>query len=245
MTDEEVDQMISTFAEQDDTSQKTWTRVIVERYLSKWRWYFPRAGMHHAPSLSKAYAYYEHISLPRRIISETTASHVMKRAVPGETQPTELYSPFVTGSSRLIEWGAGVDLYFSTLIIMAVLLLLAGLIHLPNIMFYSSTEYSPDGKMRIGNNDTESVFFSLASSALCSTPDWVVCSDCTQEQWSEETGRFGLTSDGTVLVARNGCDGGQFPQGMVNYTVAFILVGAMALISLYLRAREIRFEEDK
>ena len=46
-------------------------------------------------------------------------------------------------------------------------------------------------------------------------------------------------------MARNGCDGGQFNQGIVNYAVAFLLAGAMALVSLYLRAREVRFEEDK
>ncbi|GKY95608.1 hypothetical protein MPSEU_000522100 [Mayamaea pseudoterrestris] len=245
MTDEEVDQMISTFAEQDAARQKTWSRLVVENYLSKWRWYFPRAGDSRAPSLSKAYAYYEHITLPRRVVSDASASHVMRRAVPGETQATELYSPFKTRSSTLIEWGVGVDLYFTTLFLMAILLLCAGLIHLPNIMFYNSNEYSPAGKVRVVDNRTEPIFFSLASSAICSTADWVVCADCTEEQWIYSPERFAKTADGVVLVARNGCEGGQFSQGVVNYVVAFLLAGAMALVSLYLRAREVRFEEDK
>jgi hypothetical protein len=246
MTDEEVEQMISTFAEQDSDRQKTWTRLVVENYLCNWRWYFPRVGSARAPSLSKAYTYYEHVTLPRRIVSETTTSHVMRRAAPGETQPTELYSPFKTDASKLIEWGVGIDLYFSTLIIMALMMLCAGLIHLPNILFYSSTEYSPDGKTRsFVNNVTEQLFFSLASSAICSTSDWAVCSDCTINQWTDAIDRFAKTADGTVLVARNGCQGGQFQQGIVNYAVAFLLAGAMALISFYLRAREVRFDEDK
>ena len=142
MTEDEVDQMISTFAEQDASRQKTWTRLVVENYLSKWRWYFPRAGdtRANAPSLSKAYAFYEHITLPRRIVSDSAASHVMKRAVPGESQATELYSPFKTRSSTLIEWGVGVDLYFTTLFLMAMLLLIAGLIQQPNILFYNIYE---------------------------------------------------------------------------------------------------------
>jgi len=166
-----------------------------------------------------------------------------RRADPGEsTEETELYDPFRTPSSAYIEWGTGVDLYFSTLRIMAFLLLLAGIINIPNILFYRSKAYSPDGKDGLG------VFFTLSSSAVCTTPEWVVCSDCSQQgllNLGEEQGRFINATDGTILVQRNACDGGQFTQGMINYGTAFFLTAAITLMSMYLRAREIRADEDK
>jgi hypothetical protein len=105
------------------------------------KWYFPRLGKPNAPSLSKvsyththtsrrrfihfsrsplsslvlaqAWAYYEHITLPRHFVGENTAEHVMRLAEPGEKEDTELYSPIRTPQSSLIEWGIGLDLYFS------------------------------------------------------------------------------------------------------------------------------------
>jgi hypothetical protein len=35
MTDEEVEAMLSNFTEQDAAENKTWTRIVVENYLSK------------------------------------------------------------------------------------------------------------------------------------------------------------------------------------------------------------------
>lgn len=203
-------------------------------------WYFPRKDFPNAPSLSKAYAYYEHVSLPRRFVGAAQADHVLRRAEPGETQPTELYSPFQTPASAFVEWGIGVDLYFSTLRIMAMVLFLAGLIHLPNLIFYRSDAYS--------DNSKKLEWWSLRGSAVCTSTEWVACSNCKQEDWDsnvEERGRFGVANDGTVLVERNACDGGQLPQGMVNFAALFFLVGVLFLLSIYLGVREVRFDEDK
>lgn len=35
LTEDEVDAMIETFAKEDDVKRKTWTRIVVEDYLSK------------------------------------------------------------------------------------------------------------------------------------------------------------------------------------------------------------------
>jgi len=160
----------------------------------------------------------------------------MRRAEPGATEATELYSPFMTPASSFIEWGVGVDLYFSTLWTMAVLLLCAGLINIPNIMFYMSSDYSPDGK--------SGVWFSLVSSAICKTGEWVVCSDCTMDQ-GLDLYDVRQAQDGTILVLRNACDGGQLTQGIINLATAIFLAIMIALVSLYTRAREVRFDEDK
>jgi hypothetical protein len=176
-------------------------------------------------------------------VGENTAEHVLRLAEPGEKEDTELYNPARTPQSSLIEWGIGIDLYFSSLRIMAGFLLIAGLINLPNILFYASDEYSRDGK--------DDLSFSLKTSMVCTTFRWVVCQDCVSSDWSstEEEDRFGIftNNDGitTTLVLKNECDGGQLKQGIVNWATLILLIIGASLLSVYLRAREIRFDEDK
>jgi hypothetical protein len=198
--------------------------------------------MLHAPSLSNAYAYYEHITLPRHLVGEQTADHVLRKAEPGEShQTTELYSPFFTPASSFIEWGIGVDLYFSTLWIMSVVLFICGLIHLPNLIFYRNSDFNGD------SSKEDITAWSLRGSAICTDTAWVVCSDCTIDQWNrnEEVNRFRIADDGTVLVLKNLCPGGEVPQGVVNLIVLCFLVIVLFLLSIYLGAREVRFDEDK
>jgi hypothetical protein len=173
-------------------------------------------------------------------VGEQTADHILRKCEPGESmQSTELYSPFFTPASSFIEWGIGVDLYFSTLWIMAIVLFICGLIHLPNLIFYRN-EYNGDV---IKDIDVLSLF----GSAVCTDVEWVVCPDCQFEQWKtpEERSRFLVANDGTKLVLHNLCPGGEVPQGVVSLVVLFFLVIVLCLLSLYLGAREVRFDEDK
>jgi hypothetical protein len=194
--------------------------------------------MPHAPSLSKAYAYYEHITLPRHFAEST--GHILRRSEPGErNQATELYNPFFAPATAFIEWGIGIDLYFSTLWIMALVLFVCGLIHLPNLIFYRN-DYNGDVLKDV-------LSLSLRGSAVCTDTDWVVCSDCRANQWgsAEERNRYQIADDGTILVLHNLCPGGEVPQGVVSLVVLAFLVVVLVLLSLYLGAREVRFDEDK
>jgi hypothetical protein len=179
------------------------------------------------------------VTLPRHFVGEQTADHIQRRAEPGENkQATELYSPFTTPSTAFVEWGIGIDLYFSTLKYMAAVLLICGLIHLPNSTFYRSDEYSPAGKGGLE--------WVLQGTAVCTTTEWVVCPECPLDQWNttEQENRFGVAGN-TTLVLHNACQGGEVPQGVVNLVVLFFLVGVVWIMSLYLDAREVRFDEDK
>ena len=49
----DVDQKLADFADNDNDSGKTWTRLIVEKYLSKRQWYFPMRDKRGGPDLSK------------------------------------------------------------------------------------------------------------------------------------------------------------------------------------------------
>jgi hypothetical protein len=242
LTSEEVDAVMETFANLDDTSKITWTRYFVTNWLAKYTWYNPSQQFKNAPSLKKAYAYYEHITLPRHFTGELHSDHVMRRAEPGEsTEPTELYPP-TTPSSSLIEWGIGVDLYFSTVRFMSWILLVAGFLHLPVARYYASDDYSPEG------NDLEHV---IRGTAVCTSGEWVACQNaqaCNAKDWdgtSAARARYAQDADGNILVFRNTCDGGNFAHAFVNWVCLIFLIVAVALVSLYLRAREVRFDEDK
>jgi hypothetical protein len=194
--------------------------------------------------LSKAYAYYEHITLPRHFVGDQNAAHVLRRCEPGETQETELYSPFRTRGSIFVEWGIGVDLYFSTLRIMAGVLFAAGLLHIPNLRFFRSKEYSPAGK-----GPKNGLNWSLYGSAVCTTREWVACANCTAKEWSSpvEEQRFGnYTADSTILIERSDCNvDSLLEQGIVNWVVLFVLTLVLIVLAIYLGAREVRFDEDK
>lgn len=194
----------------------------------------------------KAYAYFEHITLPRKISGAGTASHTMKRADPGENQvSTELYSFLRTPARTFIEWGVGIDQYFITLRIMAVILFFAGLIHLPNLIFYRSDEYSPLTKTGISS-------WSLQGSAVCETFEWVACTDCRlgRGRVRPDGQRFGFalhptTGLNTTLVERFDCDVAFLSQGTYNWACMIFLVVSMLLMHMYLSAREVRLDEDK
>jgi hypothetical protein len=169
----------------------------------------------------------------------------MKRADPGEHNvQTELYSFFTTRASTFKEWGLGVDQYFITVRIFAFVLLLAGLLNLPNLLFYRSKDYSPMPQYLPR--------FFLQGSAICTSTDWVVCSNCSQHKWSRQGLKPKLafwtdysTGQNTTLVHRYNCNGGQFSQGLVSFICFIFLAGALVVIDLYLDAREVRIDEDK
>ena len=122
---------------------------------------------------------------------------------------------------------------------MSAVLFICGLIHLPNLIFYRNGVYNVVGKTDLPK--------SLFGSAICNSTEWVVCSDCTKTQWDslEERDRFANATDGTNLVLQNTCRGGELPQGLVSLAVLFFLVCVLLILSVYLGAREVRFDEDK
>jgi hypothetical protein len=64
-------------------------------------------------------------------------------SVPGEDKyETEFYHPVTTPLNQMGDFGLGVGLYFSTLRAMTVLMLLAGLMNIPNFLYFGSDEYS-------------------------------------------------------------------------------------------------------
>ena len=150
----------------DKPEHMTFGRRIALYLAAKSTWYNPHLGKTHGPkgeelpSLAKAWAYFEHVTLERYIVEDRTRlGHVNARqrlvkkfhrgdrqlniAEPGERElPTKLYNPITTPLSQMGDFGLGYGLYFSTLRSFAVLSFLVGLLNLPNILYFASDDYS-------------------------------------------------------------------------------------------------------
>lgn len=132
------------------------------------------------------------------------------------------------------DFGLGIGLYFSTLRALTILTFLAGLLNIPNLIYYSSDEYS-DGQHEVPNL--------IKGSAICTREVWVPCEGCLAEDF--EGHRWANTSSGLVFALRNACVGATFQQGMINYgTLLLVLVGILVL-NRYQKKCEIAFDEDE
>jgi hypothetical protein len=156
------------------------------------------------PSLEKAWAYFEHVALSRYVIEEKKDASArkkcivtrivrklfckggkqLKKAEPGEKDhPTALYEPMFTPHAQLGDFGLGIGLYFSTLRAITILTLLAGLLNIPNLLYFSSADYTPGL-----SNDNFFTGISIATllqgSAICTDLSWVYCENCNDTEFS-------------------------------------------------------------
>eukprot|EP00980_Cylindrotheca_fusiformis_P003468 scaffold774_cov75-Cylindrotheca_fusiformis.AAC.5 len=115
-----------------------------------------------APSLKRAWAYFEHVTLMRYFVMEgrnrnafemslwerfryasTHRDEDFENAMPGEIRrPTRLYDYLATPHMQLGDFGLGFGLYFSTLRAIGYILFIAGLMSTFNIYFFASGQYS-------------------------------------------------------------------------------------------------------
>ena len=169
------------------------------------------------------------------MVGQISADGVLRRAEPGEQGlETELYKPLGTGQAHLIEFGIGTDLYFQTCAMLCVMFLIAVIANITKIHFFAE-KYSGD----------KSRGWALEGSAVCTLTYWAVCDDCPEEKFlGEAAERYAEAEDRTILVLRNACRFG-LEQGVINWATWLFFFLFLAGMSMYLRAREIRFDEDK
>ena len=92
-------------------------------------WYFPKRE--NRPDLKNAWAYFEHVTLPRRFTGQQSADTRFRRAEPGEyEEDTELYDPFRTPQKAFVEWGVGIDLYFVSVMCFAFFMFVAACVNI-------------------------------------------------------------------------------------------------------------------
>ena len=217
--------------------------------------------------------YHEHFVLPRYIVNtesqdeadnkasekdERTKSLVpssfwdsqpLQRAEPGENNvPTKLYDPFFTPLSQMGDFGIGIGLYFSTLLALAVLTFVAGLVNIPNMLYFLSEDYS-DGQTSITNP-------LLKGSAICTRTQWVPCIDCniTTQDFAEnrfysyDVSSHDDDSYGSSVVSfalKNECDGATMQQGLINYSTLIVVLIGILVLNRYQKRMQVKFDEDE
>ena len=239
--------------------RETWSRYLVENYFQHWKWYNPNVGnsqgtrdKNEEVTLSKGWAFFEHFTLPRHYVGDSSASSSKQsryiRARAGETSDTELYSVFFTPRSAFSDWGIGVSMYFSTLLTMCCIFILVGMLNVVNIMFYSSTEYDP----KKSSTSTWELLDMLRFSAVCMDREWVVCNGCSEQRsyWSNIFAHayYGTTTDAqgeeVTLINRTICDPAQFDQGMWNLGALLLLVVAVSAFLWRQKNTETKFYQN-
>lgn len=208
----------------------------------------PKVTRKETPSLARAWAYFDRFVLPRFTVREDGSfdRHDLQRAEPGESDiETRLYHPLCTPLSQMGDFGLGIGLYFSTLRALTILTFLAGILNIPNFIYFSGPEYS---------NSQSGIPDLLKGSAICTLKQWVPCEGCQPTEFDRhrfatavsvqnETGLF--TPLNATFALRNNCAEIALEQGMINYgTLLFIVFGIMVM-NVYQKRKEVEFDEDE
>mmetsp|Transcript_27370 Transcript_27370/g.65782 ORF Transcript_27370/g.65782 Transcript_27370/m.65782 type:complete len:1071 (-) Transcript_27370:1369-4581(-) len=170
---------------------------------------------------------------------------VMDLAEPGEDQyPTKLYSPLRTPMNQMGDFGLGVGLYFTALRAITILAFVAGLINIPNMMYFAGDEYS-------AGQEGVNIMFTLRGSAVCTQEGFVPCPSCVLDDFADvphriATAASAYSEEDLIFVMKNYCDGAKFwPLGLVNFaTLLFVICGLMR-INRHLKEQEVKFDEDE
>ena len=224
-----------------DPSLMTNSRLFA-RFLSRFRWYNPWAGVDEdaycrehgvsPPSLDKAWAFYEYETLARYYTDESKPG-AMIRADAGDGQHnTRLYPFFATPVKELKDFGIGVRLYFSTLLVLSANLLVAGFFNVPLMNYFWN--YAAGGKEGIDN--------SIRGSAICDDNQWVQCDSCTNEyDYDYEAYRL---DGGNAL--KNTCNVEDWlVPGVMSYIGTVVLLCLCGFWFFHVqRKAEVAFDED-
>mmetsp|Transcript_7835 Transcript_7835/g.11793 ORF Transcript_7835/g.11793 Transcript_7835/m.11793 type:complete len:1121 (+) Transcript_7835:93-3455(+) len=163
-------------------------------------------------------------------------------ANPGEdSYETVLYHPITTPLKQMGDFGLGVGLYFATLLAMTVLMVLAGLMNIPNFRYFGSEDYS-DGQ--------QGVSWFLKGSAVCNVHEWVPCPECDADEFKTISDRIvsvnNTDGNGPMTFAlRNTCDGAIFRVGMVNFGTTILVLVGVIVMRIYLKKKEVEFDLDE
>jgi hypothetical protein len=174
--------------------------------------------------------------------NDNSQEKVMDLAEPGEdSYPTKLYSPFWTPMNQMGDFGLGVGLYFSALRSIMILTFIAGIINIPNMVYFASDTYS---------QGQEGVHLLIKGSAVCTVKQYVPCPTCKLEDFADVPHRIATAnsvySDGDLIfVMKNYCDGAKLPLAFVNYVTLLCIMYGLWRIGRHSKAQEVKFDEDE
>jgi len=219
----------------DDAKDMTPSRLFA-RFLSHYKFYNPSEDSLEGKKtcLDAAWAYYEHITLPR--VYTDSVGIEMERAQTGEKskRATTLYPFWKTSIKDLKTFGISVRMYFNTLGLLAIFLFLAGILNLPLSVYYWN--FAP-------NTNKDGITGIIRASAICDDAEWVECESCNSEEYMNLYPSYRLDGEN---VLRNTCNFDDlFMQGVLSWISSIALVGAIGFSFYWIgRKATIVFDEE-
>lgn len=210
------------------------------------------------PSLDSAWSYFEHYSLPRHKLPDSATAaemdsnkwsgfvkrnenrDLLKRAKYGERdESTRLYNVFLTPESEFADFGIGLAIYFWTLRMLALVMLVAGIINIPSMVFFASTDYSALGQSSVSS-------IGVVGSAICTDQVWRACPTCSRDDWSDfptAYERFASTGSLTFIL-RNECRI-RLSEGTVALVSLLFVCISIYIMGRVSRRREAHYDEKQ
>jgi len=182
------------------------------------------------------------VALPRYLPDEVQEKGKGKyaRAEPGEKgRKTLLYPIWSTPEADMADFGIGVGLYFSTMSALSLILLVAFGINVPNLMYFSSDEYSAETQ--------ESLRLSFRGSSICPDSTFEPCPTCTLEDWQKYPAtytRYAVSEMDSSLhfIKVNHCSIGE-TVGVFGYASLVFVAVAVYMMLIWLKHRTTKFDE--
>ena len=210
------------------------------------------------PSLDSAWAYFEHYALPRHLLPESTTAQstpkdskkwsgfvkrndkkdALLRAKYGEgDEPTRLYDVLMTPESEFADFGVGLAGYFWTVRMLALIMLIAGFINVPTMVFFSSVDYSALGQSQVSS-------FGVVGSSICTDQVWKACPTCSRDDWSDFPQAYDrYASTGSLnFILRNECRF-RVSEGIVALVSLLFMCISIYIMGKVSRRREVKYDE--
>jgi len=176
--------------------------------------------------------------LPRYLDNKIT-KEILKKAKLGEKEKlTHLYSWWNTSEKDLVDFGTGVAMYFHSLKVLIVIFLIAGMVNIPNLIYFSSQEYS------LGQYEIKKL---LRGSAICNNQIWSPCPFCTEKQWDfypKTYDRYAKSENGLSFIKVNECKI-NVQNGLVHYASVIFIIMSFLIMGRYHRRKEVALDESR
>jgi len=196
-----------------------------------------RLDEHKQTLYDRGWEYYERITLPRYKVG----GGKMRLAEKGETEvQTRIYPLFDCSMSMFSDFGISVSLYFSTLLILSIILAVAAAMNVPNIMMFEGDSWS-DGQQTLRSSSALGDL-ALIGSAYCDQTAYVECDNCDVSKFKDTRYVESATSPGTYFYLTNTCQI-TIDAVLVDFATVLFLFISIILMGWYQRKLAVRFDE--
>jgi len=288
---------------QDDESTMTFSRRVAVYLMKKYAWYNPQLdeesggaseyaeiddissvgsfnrSMHRSPlqkerpSLDKAWAYFEHVTLPRYLdhnaaIHGTGTSETKSNSNRGfRGQLRRSVRRLILGHEDVMDLAEpGEDNYPTKLYSplwtpmnqmgdfgLGVGLYFTALRSITLLALVCGLLNIPNMIYFAGDNYSnrqDGVDIFLKGSAVCTEQEYVPCPTCSIDDFADTPHRIATASsfygeEDLIFVVKNYCDGAKLQLVMVNFATLVLVFVGMTLIGRHLKKQEILFDEDE